>query len=67
MSKSSKRNSTPEKRGRDLEKAYNACSFEKPVTLKALAEYLGVKERTVRNYVEESENFYVKYGCVLEK
>lgn len=67
LSKSSKRNSTPEKRGRDLEKAYNACSFEKPVTLKALAEYLGVKERTVRNYVEESENFYVKYGCVLEK
>ena len=67
LSKSSKRSSTPEKRSKELETAYAACSIEKPVTLKALANYLGVGERTVRNYVEESENFYVKYGCVLEK
>ena len=67
LSKSSKRNSSPEKREKDLESAYQACSFEKPVTLKALASYLGCGERTVRNYAEESDKFYVKFGCVFEK
>ena len=67
LSKSSKRNSSPQKRSKELEAAYQACSIETPVTLKALASYMGVGERTVRNYVEESENFYVKFGCVMEK
>ena len=67
LSRSSKRNSTPEKRENDLMSAYQACSFETPVTVKALADYLGIGERTVRNYVNESDKFYLKYGCVLEK
>ena len=67
LSKSSKRNSTPEKRGKKLETAYQACSIETPVTVKSLAGYLNVSEQTVRNYVQETENFYIKYGCVFEK
>ena len=67
LMKSSKRNSTPEKRGKELEAAYQACAFETPVTLKAMAEYMGVGIRTVRNHVEESDKFYVKFGCVFEK
>ena len=66
LSKSSKRNSSPEKRGRELDAAYQACSIEKPVRLKTLANYMGLNERTVRNYVEESDKYQVKFGCVVE-
>lgn len=65
--KSSKRCSTPEKRSRELENAYQACSLETPVTVKAMAEYMGIAERTVRNYIKESDSFELKYGCVFEK
>ena len=67
LMKSSKRNSSPEKRERELETAYQACSFENPVKLKTMADYMGVGVRTIRNHVEESDKFYVKYGCVFEK
>ena len=67
LMKSGKRNSTPEKREKDLESAYRACSFETPVTVKSLADYMGLGDRTIRNYVNESGKFYLKYGCVFEK
>lgn len=67
LMKSSKRNSSPEKRGLKLETAYQACSFETPVTVKALAEYLGCSRQTVENYISESDKFYKKLGCVFEK
>lgn len=68
LSKSSKRNSSPQIRESRLESAYEVCSLNKPVTLKTLAEYLNVDPNTVRGYVKESDKFEVKYGgYVVEK
>lgn len=66
LMKSGKRNSSPAKREKELETAYQACSIETPVTVKSLAEYMEVSQQTIRNYVNESEKFYVKFGCVFE-
>ena len=67
LSKSSKRNSSPEKRENRLETAYQACSFEQPVKLQTLAEYLGCTQQTIKNYVDESKKYYRVSGCVFEK
>ena len=66
LMKSSRRNYSQEKQDRDLEKAFEVCSIETPVTVQSVAKYLGVTERTVRNRIEKSEIFCVKYGCVLK-
>ena len=68
LSKSSKRNSsTPESRAQLLDNAYSVCSIETPVTIKAMATYIGKAERTVRGWIEESEKYGLKYGMVFEK
>ena len=67
LAKSGKRSaSSPESRKIELEKAYAACTFEQPVTLKSMANYLCKAERTVRGWIEESDRFYSKYGAVFE-
>lgn len=65
--KSSRRNSsTPDSRATMLDTAFQACSIETPVTLKAMANYIGKGEKTIRNWVEESGKYFVKFGCVFE-
>ena len=67
LMKSSRRNSsTPDSRAETLDNAFAACSIETPVTLRAMAEYIGKNEKTIRNWVDESEKYFVKYGCVFE-
>ena len=67
LMKSSRRSSsTPDSRASTLETAFAACSIETPVTLKAMANYIGKGEKTIRNWIEESEKYSVKYGCVFE-
>ena len=61
--KSSRRNSsTPGSREISLDNAYSACSYEKPVKLKAMAEYIGKDERTIRQWIQKSDKYECKYG-----
>lgn len=56
-------------RQESLNNAFDATSSfhpDEPVTKKELAEYIGVKERTIENYVNESENFVLKNGKILK-
>lgn len=61
-----------EKKAKDrkiaLENAFEACSFEgEEVTLKSIAEYMGVTEKTVRNRIEEHGGFEIENGKVERK
>ena len=47
--------------------AYNACSIENPVTLSAMAEYLGVSERCVRDRLKELNGEYLCKGGLVFK
>lgn len=69
LMKSSRRSSsTPDSRATTLDTAFAACSIEKPVTLKAMANYIGKAERTVREWIDASEKYERRYGgFVYEK
>ncbi|NLQ88484.1 DNA primase [Streptococcus mutans] len=65
--KSKKQNAKDRKQ--KLEEAYeNLKDFEpnKPVTKKDIAEYLGVKERTIENYINQHEDFILKNGTIFK-
>ena len=47
--------------------ATNACSIETPVTLSAMAEYLGLTERRVRDRLKELNGEYVCKGGIILK
>ena len=61
LSKSVKCNGTSESRKENrknaLETAYEACSIDGEVTITALAEYMGVGEKTVKNHIKEHGGF----------
>ena len=60
-----KKATTSEERRESIDAAYQACSFEMPVTVTAMAEYLGVTERCVRDRLREAKDTYwVKSGTV---
>ena len=73
LAKSGKRKKTPEERkqerAEEFEQAFNYCeSIETPVTVKALAEYMGCSEDTVRNRQKESSSkFWIDDGEVGRK
>lgn len=50
-----------------LETAYEACTFDEEVTVKSLAEYMGVGEKTVRNRIKEHGKFWIDEGVVGKK
>lgn len=50
-----------------LNNAYEVCTFEGNVSLKSLAEYLSISERTVRRRVVEHGDFTLKDGFVIKK
>ncbi len=50
-----------------LETAYEACGIEGKVTVKALAEYSGKSEDTIRNYIKEHGGFWIDNGEVGRK
>ena len=50
-----------------LESAYEACSIEEKITLEAMAEYLGVTDRTVRNRIKNHGGYQIVNGCVEKK
>ena len=56
---------TPKQRRESVDTAYHACSIEPPVTLKAMAEYAGITERSMRDRLKEAADAYtVKDGYV---
>lgn len=50
-----------------VETAFEACGIEGNVTLAALAEYMGVTEKTVRNRLKEHGGFWIDEGNVGRK
>ena len=50
-----------------VEVAYEACNFEEGVTLKKMAEYMEVTEKTVRNRLNEHGGFEIENGKVERK
>ena len=60
-----KKCTTAEERRDSLDTAYQACSFMEPVTITAMAEYLGVTERCLRDRLKEAKDVYwTKNGTV---
>ena len=47
--------------------AYDACRIDGAVTVAAMAEYLGVTEKTVRGNLKNSSDFVVSGGYVVDK
>lgn len=54
-------------RKESLETAYEACSIDDKVTVKNIAEYLGVSEDTARRRIKEHGKFWVSDGEVGRK
>lgn len=50
-----------------LESAFQACTIDEVITVTALAEYMGVSEKTVRNRIKEHGGFLVVEGEVNRK
>ena len=50
-----------------IESAFDACSIDEDVTIEALAEYMGVTERTVWNRIKEHKGFKVQNKIVTRK
>lgn len=56
-----------EKRQADLEMAFACTQNEGVASLKEMAEYMELNDRTVKNYIAKSEIYSVKNGIVIEK
>jgi len=66
MEKRKPRESRIEERRQALDTAYQACMVGTTVTVQALAEYMGVTERTIKNRIKEHGG-YVVNGTVVER
>lgn len=75
MTPSWKKNFTKKKNPKDakeerktaLETAFNACNFGDNVTIKTLAEYMGISDKTVRNRIKEHGGFWIDEGKIGKK
>lgn len=66
LAKSGRRSSTPEGRKQEFDNAFDACSVgDEPVTIRTIASYLGLGERTVKERINEYSDYYVKWGSVF--
>ena len=54
-------------RKNSLETAFEACEIDDKVTVNAMAEYMGVTEKTVRNRLKEHGGFWIDEGQVGKK
>ena len=60
LMKSYKRTSTPEKRKQEFDTAFETLAMEYPVSISSMAEYLGLCERSIKERVNEYENYFRK-------
>ncbi|MEG1741564.1 MAG: DNA primase, partial [Acetivibrio sp.] len=62
---------SPEQREKEktkaIETAYEACGIDEKITIKSLAEYMGVNEKTIRRKLREHGGYEVKNGEVTKK
>lgn len=58
---------TSDERRESVEAAFQACSYENPVTISAMADYLGVSERCVRDRLKELKDAYWCKGGTVGK
>lgn len=49
-----------------VETAFEACKIDEKITVKSMAEYMGVSEKTVRRKLNEHGKFLIKDGVVTE-
>lgn len=49
-----------------IETAFEACKIDEIITVKSMAEYMGVSEKTVRRKLKEHGDFFVKDGVVTQ-
>lgn len=54
-------------RKNSLETAFEACGIDDKVTVKAMAEYMGVSEKTVRRRLKEHGGFWIDEGQIGKK
>lgn len=59
--------SRKEDRKRALQEAVEGCNFGEVPTVKAVSEYLGISERTVRDRIKEHGGYVIKDGEVHKK
>lgn len=50
-----------------LESAFEACGIDEKITVSAIAEYMGISDKTVRNRIKEHGGFWVADGDVGRK
>ena len=50
-----------------ISQAFEACGIDDKVTVKSMAEYMGVTEKTVRNRLKEHGGFWIDEGQVGKK
>jgi hypothetical protein len=50
-----------------LENAINSCNFGEIPTIQALAEYMGVSEKTVRNRIKEHGGYEINDSNIRKK
>ena len=62
-----RKSTTPEERKASIDSAYDACSIELPVTVEAMAEYIGVTPRCVRDRLSEFKKDYWYKGGIVGK
>lgn len=62
---------SPEERKQEqntaLETAYEACGIDEVITVKALSEYMGISDKTVRRRIKDHDDFWVDNGEVGKK
>lgn len=58
---------TSDERRESIDSAFQACSYDSPVTIGAIAEYLGVSERCVRDRLKELKDAYWCKGGTVGK
>lgn len=54
-------------RKNSIETAFEACGIDDKVTVKAMAEYMGVSEKTVRRRLKEHGGFWIDEGQIGKK
>ena len=67
LSKSSKRNGSPEKRAVNLDTAFQLNAYKGRAEVQAIADYFSVGTRTVANWVKEGNKYEISGKYIIEK
>lgn len=69
--KAAERRKSPEQKKKErkqsVQSAFEACGIDDEITVQAMAEYMGISEKTVRNRIKEHGEFCVEEGKVRKK